>query len=533
MSRQRGSELRAQRASSDRKPGMRAIAIGIMFGMGLAVLTACGSSGSSSTASSKSTATLTVATDSAPTSLDPCAGAGGSDFPYLDLIYAPLIYYVPSTGALQPGIATSWSFSGPTKETFRLTLRSGLTFQDGTKVNAQAVVTSIEHCVGEKLNTIPTMKSIEAIGQNVVQINLDAPTASLPGVLASRIGYIVSPAAIKKYGRFLGTHPVGAGPFKLVSYTPSASVKLERYADYKFAGSPAAKVAQLDIEIISDANSVVSALTSGAAQYAFGLTATQLGSIRSNPSLHYYTSSKALAVTEAFINPKLNPMGNVKVRLAIEYAINRKALAEASSDGLQDEPAFTPYAPSSPYGEPSMSNMWPYNPAKAKQLLAAAGYSHGLNLTALAIDLPPYNTDATIVAADLAKVGITLKLTVGPGVQVNTEFNTSNAADIYFTGWCCTVTPFLTYQLMYAPSSSFTGVHPAGMAAPVNAMNSVYTNNGMQSAIDDANAVLASQAPSIPLYYNPEYDAYTSNVHGEASAYSLNDEPDLAYLSLG
>jgi peptide/nickel transport system substrate-binding protein len=521
-------ELTAHRLATGRRYGLRRV-VAAAAALALAALAAaCGSSGTSTSASSSTNATLTVATGVAPSSLDPCAGDEGGDFPYADLIYA-----VPSTGALTPGIATSWGFSGPNKETFRMKIRSGLTFQDGTKVDAQAVVTSIEHCVGEKLNTIPTMTGITAVGANTVQISLNAPTASLPGVLASRIGYIISPAAIKKYGRFLDTHPVGAGPFKLVSYTPGTSIKLARFDGYKFAGSPAAKVAQIDVQIISNPNSVVSALTSGAAQYAFGLSATQLGSIRSDPSLHYYSSSTALALDEVFINPKLKPMSNLDVRLALEYAINRKALAAAASDGLQDEPAYTPYAPNSPYGEASTANMFPYNPATAKALLAAAGYPHGLTLTAVAINTPPESTDATVVAADLAKIGITLKLTIGPGVQVNTQFNTSNAADLFFTGWCCTVTPFLTYQLSYSPSSSFTGDHPAAMATPVNSMNTAYTSSALQAAIDAANAVLKDQAPTIPLYYSPEYDAYTSSVHGEASAYSVTDEPDLVYLSVG
>jgi peptide/nickel transport system substrate-binding protein len=153
-----------------------------------ASLAACGSSGGSSSAPGGSTAagaTLTAATPQGPNSFDPCANGGGASIPFLDLLYSPLIYAVPSTNQLVPGIASSWGFSGAGNLTFDVHLRAGLKFQDGTPVNAQAAMESISYCLAEKVQTLPTLKRMVVTGPDTLEFQLSAPTASLPAELAS------------------------------------------------------------------------------------------------------------------------------------------------------------------------------------------------------------------------------------------------------------------------------------------------------------------------------------------------------------
>ncbi|KIM16105.1 hypothetical protein QV65_17010 [Rhodococcus erythropolis] len=183
-------------------------------------------------------AELKVATSHVPASLDPCAGNIGYDIDYLQLMYAPLIDAEPATQKLRPGIASEWGFSGPDNLTFEMTLQNGLTFHDGTTLDAAAVKASMEHCLSLGIVSVPTIKSVEATSPDQIKISLSAPTSGLPGWLNGRLGMIVSPTALTAAGTDFANKPVGAGPYTFTSAVPNSSYTFSRFDDYKPAGPP-------------------------------------------------------------------------------------------------------------------------------------------------------------------------------------------------------------------------------------------------------------------------------------------------------
>jgi ABC-type transport system substrate-binding protein len=492
------------------------------------------SRGAPSGASVNTSAVLQAVSEQPPTSLDPCDGNGGYDFPYLQLLYAPLIYAVPSTGDLVPGIASSWAFSDGGL-TLTMQIKPGLTFQDGTTVDAAAVVSSINTCLAGKLQSIPTMSSLTATGTDTVVMDFTSPTTSILGTLASRIGYIVSPTAYTKYGsQYIGSNPVGAGPYQLSSYVPGTSVDFVPFKGYVQAGPPPAQLAGIDASIASSDTAVETALKSGTADYAFGLDAPQLASIKSDSSLKYYLNSGALAMQFIAIDPKGpgkgDPMSNVDVRLALNYATNRVAMAKAATEGFANKAAYD-----DPYGggadaDTTKGNFYPYSIKLAKEYLTKAGYPHGISLSMVAINSAPFEQDATIIQAQWAKAGIKLKITVGPGPSVNSTFNTTNKYDMYSIGWDGTVTAWQTYDLLFSPTSSFDGVHPAAIQTWINQMNTATTPAQLSADIIGADKVIEAQAPWVGLYFNPDGDAWATNVGGESGATSLINEPNMDYL---
>jgi peptide/nickel transport system substrate-binding protein len=490
--------------------------------------------GSPSGASINTSGIINAVTEQAPTSLNPCDGNGGYDFPYINLLYAPLVYSVPSTGKLVPGIASSWAFSDGGL-TLTMQIKSGLSFSDGTPLNAAAVVSSINTCLAGKIQSIPTMTSLTATGTDTVVFQFSAPTSSILGTLSSRIGLIYSPTAYTKYGStYVGSNPVGAGPYQLSSYVPGTSVDLVPYKGYVQAGPPPADAAGINISIVSNDAAVVDALKSATANYAFGLDAPQLASIKGDSSLKYYLNSGALAMQFIAIDPKGpgkgSPMKNVDVRLALNYATNRVAMAKAATNGFANKPAYD-----DPYGggadaDTSKGNFYPYSVKMAKEYLKKAGYPHGITLSMLAIASPPFEQDAVIAQAQWAKAGIKLKITDGPGPAINSEFNTTNKADLYSIGWDGTVTAWSTYDLLFSPTSSFDGVHPTAVQPWLNKMNEAQTAAQLSADIKGADTVIEAQAPWVGLYFNPNGDAYATNVGGELQATSLSNEPNLDYL---
>lgn len=503
-------------------------------------LAACGSSGHANSgkgtggSSGGANTVLQVATSQVPTSLDPCQGNGGFDQPYIALLYSPLIFSVPTTGQLEPGIAQSWSFSGPNKLTFTMNLKSGLTFQDGTPVDAAAVASSIKRCLSLGVQSVPTIKNVSATGPSTVTIDLSAPTAGLPGILSSRVGMIVSPTAAAKYGKNLGNHPVGAGPYMLTSYVPNSTVDFARYDGYKPAGEPAAKLKGIDVQIISNPTALTNAITSGTVQYAFGVDANAVSVIKKQSNLSYLINDKSLAYTDLVINQTLKPMDNQDVRLAMNYAIDRSAMAKAASNGVFTQPAFQPYPKGNPYHDPAMENAWPYNPTKAKQLLAQAGYPNGLTVTGITISGPPFQTDATIAAADLAKVGIKVNFTSEAGPAAVSGFAQHNAGQLFSVGWDATNTPYLTYFGLFSSQSYYAAGHigTPGVDALIEKLNTDYTDADVKTDLAKINQLIKNDPPYVPLYNNPDIDVFDTSVHGADQAASLIGEPDMNFLSV-
>jgi peptide/nickel transport system substrate-binding protein len=504
------------------------------------VIAACGgSSGSSAAGGSGSSGTnsgaiLQVATSQPPTSLDPCAGTGGADLPFLNPLYAPLIFSVPSTGALEPGLAASWGFTGANKLAFDVTLKSGLTFQDGTPVNAAAAVASIDRCLSLKVQSVPTIKDVVATGTDTFRIDLSAPTSGLPGLLSNRIGMIVSPTAVKKYGNNFANHPVGAGPYSFVSYIPDSSVTLTKFAGYKPAGEPAAGAAGLHIQIIEDQTALASAVISGTADYAFAVDPSVVATLEKSSGITVHINNKSLAFTDLAFNESLKPLNNVDVRLAIEYAINRPALAAGASNGVHNTPAWAPYPPGNPNYDAAMNNAWPYSVTKAKQLLAQAGYPNGVTLTGVAIAAPPFENDGIILQQQLAQAGIKVQFQNEQPVQAIDSFSTKDSAMMFSIGYDAEPTAYATYYGLFSATSFDNAGHvdsPA-MDTATGMMNTTYNDSDLMTAIKQADQALKAEAPLAPLYYNPFPEAYTSKIQGANQASSLIGEPDLNYLSL-
>ncbi len=499
------------------------------------LLAACGSSTPSSSTASSS-ATLTAATPQGPNSFDPCANGGGASIPFLDLLYSPLIYAVPSTNQLVPGLASSWSFTGPGNLTFVVHLKSGYKFQDGTPVTAQAAKQSIDYCLAEKVQTLPTLKDITVNGPDTLEFHLTAATSSMPAELSQQLGMLISPAAIKKYGvKALGAHPVGTGPFTLTSYVPNSSVDFTRWSGYKVAGEPAPKVGKIDVQIITDQTSLASALTSGTVDYAFAVDPSIVPSLKGDSSLHVHINTGALAVTAMFINYNVAPMNNVDVRLALEYALDRPALSKAASDGVVNAPAYSVYPPGSPYYDSAMANAWPYDPAKAKQLLAQAGYPNGITINgALSIAAPPFEQDAVIAAAQWKAAGITVNFAEDQPTQALSQFAEPQGGPMFSVGWDGTVTPLATYYGLFAQTSFANPGHVANatIEKDLGQLNSTYSTAGVLALERSMDKEIMSQALWIPLWYNPFPEVYSSHVGGALQATALINEPDLDYLSV-
>jgi peptide/nickel transport system substrate-binding protein len=375
-----------------------------------------GSSATTSSAKASASSTLTISVSSPPLSLDPAQGANNADSTiFADLAYEPLIILSP-TGALEPGLATSWKYAGSSKKVFDLTLRSGVKFSNGQPLTAAAVVASInwqKKAAGPEVVYVNNVASAQATGPLTVQLNLVQPNPVIAFLLTQRFvfGEIIAPAGTSN-PKTLGTKTLGAGEYMLDASQTIANSQYVYVANPNYYDKSAVHFKSITVKVITNAETALSAIESGQVAYADGAYAT--ASAAKSEGVAVY------AALEGFYGAFLLDRGGAlvpalksqQVRQALNYATDRAGIVKAlfgaygqpndevSIPGYQDE-GFVP----------SYANYYAYNPAKAKQLLAQAGYPHGFTMSIGAVSSCGNGVEvAQALASDWAKIGVTVKV---------------------------------------------------------------------------------------------------------------------------
>ncbi len=309
-------------------------------------------------------------------------------------------------GSVSPLLAESWQAS-PDLKTYTFKLRKGVKFQNGEPFNAAAVKFSFER------NAVPTstnkdkslfqaFESVTTPDADTVVIAVKYSEPNLPFLLGQASASIVEP----KSAPTDGTQPVGTGPYQLGAWAKGSSITLNKWADYRNAA--AIKLSKVTIRFISDPAAQVAALLSGDVDvYPRVAAARSLAQFKSDPRFSVLIGGSK-AKTIVAINEKKKPLDDVRVRRAILAAIDRKAMIDGAADGF-GTPIGSFYTPGS-LGYVDTTGINPYDPEKAKKLLKEAGVTTPLELS-LKLPPPPYaRQGGEILAAQLAKVGITAKI---------------------------------------------------------------------------------------------------------------------------
>jgi peptide/nickel transport system substrate-binding protein len=281
-------------------------------------------------------------------------------------------------------------------------------FSDGTPITAADVVYSYKRAIAYPSGwgfLLTAVKTITAPNPSTVVINLSEPHAPLISDLAM-YGYSVLPEAlVKKEGTSFFTHPVGSGPFMVSSYNPNTEVDLT--ANPHFYGTKP-KITEVRVEIVPDANTRVLLLESGKADIIENPPANLVSEIddtkKATVDLFPSTQVNFLQLDEHFA-----PLKNQLVREALNYAIDRQAIVKLAYQG-HATPAGSFFPDGMQYYDKSIQP-YPYDPAKAKALLAKAGYPHGFSAFVITVsgDTPGQNT-AILIKQELAAVGINLSI---------------------------------------------------------------------------------------------------------------------------
>jgi peptide/nickel transport system substrate-binding protein len=309
-------------------------------------------------------------------------------------------------GSVSPLLAESWQASADLK-TYTFKLRKGVKFQNGEPLDSAAVKFSFDRAAAaastnKDKSLFQSFTSVTAPDADTVVVVLKYSEPNLPFLLGQATASIVE----SKSAPTDATQPVGSGPYTLGGWTKGSSIILNKWPEYRNAD--AIKLSKVTIRFISDPAAQVAALLSGDVDaFPRVYAGPSLAQFKSDPRFTVLIGGSK-AKTIVAINNKKKPLDDVRVRRAILAAIDRKAMIDGAVDGF-GVPIGSFYTPGS-LGYVDTTGINPYDPEKAKKLLAEAGVTMPLELS-LKLPPPAYaRRGGEILAAQLAKVGINAKI---------------------------------------------------------------------------------------------------------------------------
>src|SRR5438128_8334010 len=382
--------------------------VALMIGPGMAVPAAPQPAG-----------TLVVGLVAEPVNLDPAQVTDLNSNRVGRRIVETLATFPDESTQIVPGLAESWTVS---KDGLRYTfkLRKRITFHDGTPFTAEAVKFLIERQIDpehpfNKLGKYPfanynfgNVKAVEVVDPSTVEFVLKEPRASFLAILTAAAASIVSPTAVKKFGADYALQPVGTGPFKYVSWDRGQRVVLEKNPSY---WRYPVKLDRVIYRPIVEDQARLTELLTGSLDLIVGVPPDFVGQLESNPKLTLLKQVGAHVWYLAFNNEK-KPYTDKRVRQALNYAVDKDAIAR---DVLKGTGAVSkgPVLPGT-WGDEARLKPFPYDPERAKKLLAEAGYPAGFSTT---LWVPESGSGmqspvamSTVIQSNLKAVGVNVAL---------------------------------------------------------------------------------------------------------------------------
>ncbi|MGI6604780.1 MAG: glutathione ABC transporter substrate-binding protein [Firmicutes bacterium] len=415
-------------------------------------------------------------------------------------------------------LAESWETS-PDGKTWTFKLREGIKFHDGADFNAEAVKKSFERILDPDLGSprrsiLSMITDMEIVDPYTIALTTEEPFGPFLSQLATYNAAILSPKAIDEYGKDYATHPAGTGPYVLKDWLPGEKMVFERFEDY-WGEKPPTKT--IVFKVIPENTTRVMALQTGEVDIISNVPPFQIEQLEKAPNLQV-DLIPGFRTIYLGMNFKNKPFDDVRVRQALNHAIDRQAIIDNILLGTA-EIAIGPEATSIPGASKDLPT-YDYDPEKAKQLLAEAGYPNGLEIKFHA-PFGRYNMDkqvAEAIQAQLAQVGIKADLQTldwsiysdmlkkGEETQLFMVGKGSPAGDLDFTAQICWVTGgSLNYSFMSDPEIDAL---VAEQRRTVDQEKRLEVLQKMQEKIQE-------QLPWASLYYEKQIVAKNKSVSGE------------------
>ena len=368
----------------------------------------------------------------APSWFDPStAPAQITPFGILYALHDSVVRPLPG-GKTGPGLAEAWSES-PDGRTYEFRLRQGLKFHNGDPLTAEDVKFSFDRYKGAGSKELKAhVEAVEIVDARTVRFRLNAPWPdflTFYGTTATAAGMVVP----KKYLTQVGeegfrNHPIGAGPYRFVNNKPGVELVVEAFPGY---WRKVPHVKRFVMKSAPEGTTRVAMLKKGEADLANALDGEDALNVKRDPRLQLVPSKHASMFWIEFADqwdPK-SPWHDRRMRLAVNLALNRQAISEISCLG---------FCPPAGVIVPRVMDFAlqaappPYDPQKAKQLLAEAGYPNGIDAGDL-VPIPPFTTPAELAVNDLGAIGVRLKIRTTERAAFLSAWREKKLRGLFFT----------------------------------------------------------------------------------------------------
>jgi len=411
---------------------------------------------------------------------------------------------------------------------YTIKLKKGIKFHDGTDFKADAVKANLDRVTNpdNKLKRFGlynnNIAKTEVVDDYTARITLKTPFSPFINQLAHPSTVMISPTALKQYGnKDIAFHPVGTGPFKFVEWKQTDYLKVAKNENYWQKGLP--KVDTILWKPVIDSNARAAVMQTGEAHFTYPLPYEQAEALKAKPELQVI-AAPSIILRYLSMNTQQKPFDNPKVRQAIAYAINKEALSKVAFNGYA-----TPAEGVAPQGVEYAVKIgqWPYDVAKAKQLMAEAGYPNGFETELWsAYNHTTAQKVTQFLQQQLQQIGIRTKITLleaGQRVEKVESWQDPATAPVrlYYVGWSTSTgeADWALRPLLYGeswPPRLFNTAYYKNPKVDEDIKGAQLTTNSTEKAklYKDAQETIWKDAPWAPLVVEKLLSAHNKKLSG-------------------
>ncbi|MBI3455040.1 MAG: hypothetical protein HY002_04545 [Candidatus Rokubacteria bacterium] len=414
---------------------------------------------------------------------------------------------VDSSFNIVPELARSWQVS-PDGRKITFQLQKGVKFHDGTDFTAEVLKWNVERILDPKTKSPqrsqlePAVEQVVVVDPHTVVFELKKPFAPLLAALAERPGFVVSPAAVQKYGEDFGRNPVGTGPFRFVEWVPDSHLTLERFPGYWDPGKP--YLDRIVYRVVPDPTVRITMVRTGEVDIATDVDAKDVPTLARESGIKVSELKPPARWTALQWWVDKPPFDNKALRQAIALAIDRSELREIFLRGF-GEPARGPVVPGVWWFNPTLKGFG-YDAEQAKKKLAEAGYPNGFRYKFTVSNTPQWIRQAELIQEQLRKINVTM------------EFELVNPADSYalvvqkktnwtHTNWTQRGDPHgLLYILFHSKGfANTTGYSNPRVDELLDRAATIFDPERRKPLYHDAERIIVDDAPYVFLNYTGEF----------------------------
>ena len=474
--------------------------------------------------------------------LDPAIGYDWQNWSMIKSLFDGLMDYEPGTTELRPDLAESYEISDDGL-TFTFKLRPGVKFHNGREMTADDVKYSIERVVNPETQSpgagfFASIKGVDTPDDGVegitvvdpltVRFDLSRPDATFLHVMALNFAHVVPQEAVEEHGADFGKNPVGTGAYRMTDWTLGQHVVFERNADYWREGVP--KLDKITFEVGQEPTVALLRLQRGEVDVlGDGIPPAQFLEVKDDPQYKdWIIEGGQLHTGYVTMNANTEPFDDPKVRQAVNMAINKDRIVRIINN--RAVPANQPLPPSMP-GYAKDYEGYPYDPERAKALLAEAGHPDGFSTELYVMNTDPNPRIAQAIQQDLAAIGIDAELASLAQANVIAAGGDGTAPMIW-SGGMAWIADFPDPSNFYGPILGCGGAVQGGwnwawycneeldaMAAEADAMVDPAKKAEREKLWSDIFVNIMEDAPWAPIFNEQRFTMHSPRMKGDPSLY--------------